>query len=73
MSKDVVTPEAKDFFIDRVEIWETWEKRDGVIYYGWRTPSEEEWHWKKTAHKGVPVVQRTFRTQKEYELLKEKS
>lgn len=63
---EVVSPEPNDLVIERIEIYETWEKRDGIVYYGWKLPSETDWNWKATGHKGTPWITRKFLTPEEF-------
>lgn len=58
---------------DTVTFYETYEKRDGVVYYKWRLEGDEDWHEKKTALKEVPyTISRTLPEEEWSLLYKEK-
>lgn len=73
---DLAVPKIEDVFIDpladKVEIWERWQTIDGVTYYEYKTPSEKEWHRRKTAYKEPPVQYHKFMSKREYEAKYEK-
>lgn len=64
------TVDPKDVFIDPyadlIEIWERWQTVDGVTYYEYKTPTEKEWHRKKTAYKEPPIQYRRYLHKEEY-------
>jgi hypothetical protein len=40
----------------RIEIQETYVKRDGKVYWKWRFAKDKRWNYRLTAHIDIPYV-----------------
>lgn len=54
-----------------ITILEDWVEIEGTVFYRWKLPEEESWHYKKTPYKQKPIVQFKYMAEEEFGWLSE--